>query len=206
MALEVPEKSTRASILKAAAHHFALRGFNGVSLTEIAEEVGIRRASLFHYFANKESLYREVFEQALEEWYTRVEEAVAEVNGVGWDQVEFVIRAGFQFFKENPEFVRMVRWEALADAGQARIDLGAALQPLFVRAAKYFEQEMEAGRFRRYDPEQLLLTGYGALLSYFSDTPFIEGLLNRDPLSTTAMDERLDHVIGLFRSALEHQL
>ena len=199
------EQSTRTAILNSAAHHFSQRGFNGVSLNDIASDVSIRRASLLHHFASKESLYREVFDRALREWYAKVEEAVAEVNGVGWSQVEFVIRAGFSFFKENPELVRMVRWEALAGEGQAQIDLGGALQPLFVRAVKYFKQEMDAGRFRRYDPEQLLLTGYGALLSYFSDTPFIEGLLDRNPLSTSAMDERLDHIIGLFRAALEQK-
>lgn len=195
--------TTREAILIEARRCFAEQGYDGTSINDIAAGVGIKRASVLHHFGTKEAIYQEVFNRALAEWIEDVMEAsVRERPDHGWSYVEDVITVGFRFFMENQEFVTIVRREAINRDSRLGVDLGVALRPMFQQAAEYFRREMAAGTYRTFDPEQLLLTGYGALLSYFSDLPFIKGLLDRDPLAEELLEQRLAHLLAFFRAAL----
>ena len=196
-----PAATTRSLILDEAVRCFAEWGYEGTSLNDIAAGVGIRRPSLLHHFPSKELLYQEAFERLLSDWLERVESAAA-VDRRGWEKVEAVLRAGFDYFAENPDYVRLVRRAAIDGGNHLVIDLAGVLRPMFDRAAEYFEREMAGGTFLRHDARHLMISGYGALLSYFSDSALLEGLLDNDPFSGDELERRADHVIELFASAL----
>ena len=117
--------------------------------------------------------------------------------------MDTVLEASFEFFKNNPEIVRLVRREAVTDTSPLGFDLGAELRPFFERAVAFFSREMDAGVFRRHDPEHLVLTGYGAQLTYFPDSALLVGLVDHDPYSDVALKARFDHMKTFIRSALE---
>ena len=199
--LEESSRSTRDLILDEALHCFAERGYEGTSLNDIAAGVGIRRPSLLHHFASKEVLYGDVFERLLSEWMERLDTAIASPQA-GWAKAELVLRAGFDLFADTPDYVRIMRREALDGGIHLGIDLSATLRPLFDKACDYFDEQMDQGTFRRHDSRHLLITGYGAILTYFSDAPFIDGLLDEEALTPNNIRDHCEHVVGFFRAAL----
>ena len=192
---------TKILILYAARRRFADHGYEGTSLNDIADDVGIRRPSILHHFPSKEAIYRAVLFELVGDWSALVTKAVQD-PGTGWGQVERVLSAAFEFFEEHTDFVRLARREAI-DGGPYFDEIATVLEPLFNQAVRFLEREMRAGRLRRHNAAQLLLSGYGAILSYFSDAPLITVLLGGDPLSATALRVRRREVVELFRTALE---
>ena len=66
----------RDSIVDEATRLFAERGYAGASMADLAERVGLRKASLFHHFPSKELLYAAVLERPVNELGAVVSQAI----------------------------------------------------------------------------------------------------------------------------------
>src|SRR3990167_7500453 len=67
-------------VIDAAARVFARRGYHGASTQDIADVLGIRQASLYYYFASKESALEAVCSDGVEDYAVR---ALAVLRGQG---------------------------------------------------------------------------------------------------------------------------
>jgi AcrR family transcriptional regulator len=56
-------RSTRSALTTAARGLFAERGYAAVSTDEIVRAAGVTRGALYHHYADKQALFRDVFEQ-----------------------------------------------------------------------------------------------------------------------------------------------
>ena len=64
-AMSMEKSNTREEILEAALDLFAVNGYEATSISQLADAVGIRKASLYSHFANKQDILDTVVETVL---------------------------------------------------------------------------------------------------------------------------------------------
>ena len=62
--------NTKQEILEAALEMFSVQGFEATSISQIASAVGIRKASLYSHFENKQAILDELVKEVLEQYET----------------------------------------------------------------------------------------------------------------------------------------
>src|SRR5271156_4336708 len=105
---------TRERILSAALKEFAANGFAGARVDAIARRADINKRMLYHYFGNKEKLFRAVLRQ-------KIAERRAWADNLSGDPAE---RLPFWFKTacEDADWIRLLEWEALQTGGQKVLD------------------------------------------------------------------------------------
>lgn len=145
----------RAEILAAATDLFGEAGYDGVSMSAIAQRAGTSKPNVFHHFRSKDRLYLEVMRDACAE-FARVTEALGD-GSRGFDaRLREFLRRDHEMLREKPDRSHLILREVL-ESGPSR---GQALASEvfgehFAEVVRLFEQAQAQGVFARDIPPAL---------------------------------------------------
>jgi AcrR family transcriptional regulator len=100
---ERQKAATRQRLLDAARNVFALRGFHGASVDEIAREAGATTGALYANFAGKEDLFLELFDHTMAQDVRGYSDALHGA-GVGDQQTRAPADRWMEVLTERPEY------------------------------------------------------------------------------------------------------
>jgi len=102
--------SSRERIIKAARKAFAERGHDGVSMSEIAQIAGVKKALIYYYFPSKEDLFYEVWQYSIDELEDHVFSETRDEN-VYVSKLKRILRSYIDFITNKNEIKKIMDQE-----------------------------------------------------------------------------------------------
>jgi len=137
-------------IMEVAARLFADKGFDGVSVREIAEEADVTKPVIYYYFKNKQDLFQSLLDTAFAHVSTMHEEIYREDRPVG-EKLRMLIRGHFQFCQENPDVVKLLfddMRERISDKSLDSKSQDLTHKNRFRRISEFIRDGQQQGVFR----------------------------------------------------------
>ena len=188
-----PER-TRERILSAALQEFAANGFAGARVDAIARRAAINKRMLYHYFGNKEHLFREVLRR-------KIAERQASAEGLSGDPAKS-LPFWFQLSCRDADWVRLLEWEALQDAGKKLID-GNSRRALATRALGRIRKQQALGYLAgEFEPRHLLLA-MRSLTMFPMAFPQLTRLITGQPVSDPHFQKKYAKFLKKFSAAFQ---
>lgn len=152
-----PSGDVRGQVLEVATRLLAERGFEGMTLQAVADEVGIRKPSVLHHFPSKEALHAAVVGGILEHWSDLVPQLLRSATG-GRSAFDDLVRELTGFFSEAPVRARLLIREILDRPRQFRALYARHVVPWITMFALGVREGQRAGTYRaELDPDEYLL-------------------------------------------------
>ncbi|OPY49443.1 MAG: DNA-binding transcriptional repressor FabR [Methanosaeta sp. PtaU1.Bin060] len=102
---EQEKEQRRELILSAAEKMFFSRGYDNVSMDDIASEIGLNKATLYLYFKNKESLFFAVVLRGALILNAMIKERIKKCNS-GMEIIDAIGITYFDFVEKHPDYSR----------------------------------------------------------------------------------------------------
>jgi len=171
---------TKKKILEVSLALFAQKGFDGVSVREIAKKVGVRESALYKHYKNKEDILDKIIEEmisSIRNGYelrhvpeTLTEEVAEGYRNISEEQLCEMSWSIFKMFTEEPKlsnFRRLLMREQFHNKTFAKYYDKFFIEGVIDSQAKTFLQLVDSGLFRKADERIIALHFYGPIMLLF---------------------------------------
>ena len=154
---------TRDAVFNAGATLFSAKGFDGVSVDDIASRAGVNKAMIYYHFADKAALYRDVVADML----TAVGASVAEIvaaNATPQQKLDRFIEQFVGHADKRPWFPMLMAREMAEGAPHLDLRTLGHIREVFLGFGRILAEGEAAGAFRTINPILAYTSVVGPLL------------------------------------------
>jgi AcrR family transcriptional regulator len=186
---ETQPKPRKEEILDVATRQFAERGYEGTSMNDVAEAVGVRKASLFYHFETKEALYEAVLDRLIATIAMPLG-AAYEAQGTWEERLVNAADTVTSVIASHPHAAKLLLREAMDWGPVARGELSGHVVAVLEASAAFIRAGQEAGVFAKADPRQIVVTLIGLHFVPFALEQLVEKFTGKQPFDPQYIEER----------------
>jgi len=195
---ETEPGALKETILEVAKRLFARRGFDGVSIRDVATEAGVNKALVFYYFQTKATLLDEVLEGYYRDHVAALEGPL-HAEGSPSERLHRVIDGYLDFMAGHYAYARIVQQEIARGGNMKRIRQSLGDLLLFTETTLQDLVPKAGPQAARH----LFITVSGLVNQYYAFAPALGERWGTDPLSAGDLAERRAHVHWVVDAVLE---
>jgi AcrR family transcriptional regulator len=178
----------RVEILHAALRAFRAKGYHATTLDDIADQLGVRKTALYHYFPDKEAILSACHRESLTE-LSRILKGARARDSAG-EQLAYVIREHVRVMTDTLEGSPLA-FEVTALSPERQRNVIAARDRYERALRRMIENGIAAGEFRPVDPKIAVFAILGAI-NWIARWYSPEGSLHAPELG----GQFADHLLG----------
>ncbi|MFC4076628.1 TetR/AcrR family transcriptional regulator [Salinithrix halophila] len=186
---------TADQIKKAARKLFSQHGYKEITVSRIAEEVGIKAPSIYSHYKNKEDLFLQVFEETILEHVHHVKETIKKTENMDVERQLFhMLYEASLYYTHDEDKIQFLKYTMIFPPQK----LKAEIKRSFYEAEKMFSdmlrrlfaEGMKQKKIRELPMEHLLSSFYCLL-----DGLFTQLLYNNN---RTTFEAKLQHLWSIY--------
>jgi TetR/AcrR family transcriptional regulator len=190
-----------ADIAAEAVRVFAECGYEGTSVSTIAENAGLSKQNLMYYFPTKQALYQRVLDNVLDDWLERMA-SLDNPEREPQDLLRAYIQAKLNFSREQPWASRVYAMEVISGAPLYGEQIRERVVPLLRKDIEVFERWISAGKIAPVNATHLLFAIWAMTQSYADFAPQMALVLGKENLDDQDFSIAENTIVDLVLSRL----